>query len=384
MVRTKTDLLNEVKSKGLWKGGVESLSREELMDLMAKAADLPQLFVMLAKDMKDLSGFERAGIVAPDSEWVFEEKLDGVRMKMHMTSNGIRLDGRRRSVETYIFTERTGNFPHFQNFTVPKELHGAVLDTELLMTNASIDTGSVITAGTLTSTTAVTTCSPGRAIGIQKKYGPAKIFVFDLICAPGSDGVMTTARFSNRRAFLEKVFEKWGSQLNSAQIFLVPQTEDGQALYNRVLEADGEGVMAKRKRGLYLSGQGDKRSPDVRKWKKVYTIDAFVTGYVPAKRGHGWEGLVGALEVSVIDERGKEVQIGACQPGTLDFRRQCSAGDGSLKKEYYGKVVEIQGNEWTKNLKLRHCILLRWRPDKGKEECVKPLNKYRRKLAIVG
>jgi len=54
----------------------------------------------------------------------------------------------------------------------------------------------------------------------------------------------------------------------------------------------------------------------------------------------------------------------------LDFRREISYDDGTLKREYYGKCVEIQAQERSKTNRLRHPILFRWRPDKNAEDCV--------------
>lgn len=372
MPRTKGELIAECKAKGV--AFSVDWGREQLEEALAEKADLPQIKVMLARDFKDVSKPQRKAILS-DSNWVSEEKLDGVRMKAHVTPEGIRLDGRRKSDATHIYTERTANFPHFKDCKLFDGLTGVVFDSELVMVSDSIDTGSVITSGTLTSTTAITNCAPERSHKIQAKFGRASLYIFDLVRWRGRP---ISAPFSERRAHLERIFEKRGeAPLSESKIFLLPQRHDPVNHFKEVVAVGGEGVMLKHKDGKYEDG---KRSKTVLKWKHVYTMDAFVVGYVPATSGKGWDGLVGALEVAVFDDRGEQVGIGAVQPGTLETRREVTAPDGSLKEEYYGKVVEIRGQDWTKNLRLRHCVLLNWRPDKGKEDCDLNMERLRKKM----
>ena len=95
-------------------------------------------------------------------------------------------------------------------------------------------------------------------------------------------------------------------------------------------------------------------------------VDCFVTGFVP---GEGeFSGLIGSLLVSILQDD-QAVEIGAIQPGDLDFRRSISEADGSLRDDIYGKVAEVSFLCKTKNSRLRHAVLKRWRPDKTMYEC---------------
>lgn len=365
-MRTMTELRKQALDLGI--KAPEKVSKKELETRLAEAlqsdSTLPQIEVMLAQDFKDVTPQEQQAILH-DPNWVGEEKLNGVRMKLHITPTGIRIDGRRKSDKTYQYVERTENFPHIKNCAALSKYVGMVLDAELLMLNSSIDTGSVITAGTMTSTTAVTNCAPNKAHQIQAKHGRAQLFVFDLI--RGTDGKPATYDFRSRRHILLKLWMLHGEELRQAGINLVDQTLSKELLCQKVLAAGGEGIMLKDIRAIYAEG---KRAKTILKWKKIYTNDGFVSGYVPAEEGKGWEGLVGALEISAYDAQTGEARvIGSVQPGTLQFRRQISNSDGTLKQEYYGRVVEIRGNDWTKNFRLFHCVLLCWRPDKNKEDC---------------
>lgn len=373
-MRNKADLVREAEQLGI-EADFAKLGKAQIEELLAEAKDpggdhLPQIQVNLAHDLKDYPDDQRAALLA-DPKWVAEEKLDGVRMKVHVTASGLRLDGRRKSDETYRYTERTENFPHLAECAALSRFEGLVLDAELMMLSESIDTGSVITAGTLTSTAAVTICAPAKARAIQERHGKAQLFVFDIVRGPGGKS-MSKVPLSRRREWLERV---WCDEMTQAGIHLVPQHTDKEALYQRVCAQGGEGVMLKDLSAPYAEG---KRVRTLLKWKKVHTLDAIITGFVPAKQGKGFEGLVGAFRVSVVDEAtGRRREIGAVQPGTLEFRRSISNDDGSLRLEWYDKVVEIRGNEWTKTFRLRHCVLLRFRPDKNPEDCTLDFGKIK-------
>lgn len=378
MPRRLEDLISECAEQGL--ALPEKYGKRELEQLLAQRAlnqddILSQIEVMCAHDFKDYSEQEKEEIL-DSPEWVAEEKLNGDRMKVHITADGLRLDGRTKSVSTYIYTERTENFPHFKNCRALKVYAGTVLDAEILMLNESIDTGSVITVGTLSSTSATVNCAPEKAIEIQNRVGNAHLFVFDIVRWCGKKFEGTT--FERRREVLEKIFVSH-PELEQANIHLVPQRLDKREFFQEIVDAGGEGIMLKDLSGLY--GEG-KRVRAQLKWKKVYTIDAFVTGWVKAKEDRGWANLVGALEVSIIDDRGKIHAVGAPQPGTLEFRKEISNPDGSLKAEWYGKCVEVQGNEWTKRMRLQHCVLVRWRPDKNKEDCILDMSAIRARVAV--
>lgn len=371
-MRTKGDLLKEAAELGIEIPDPSKASKFEIEDLLAAAkrpegADwLPQIEPMAAHDFRKYSEEERATILA-DPNWSAEEKLDGVRMKVHVTPDGLRLDGRKKSDKTYMYSERTKNFPHLANCKVLSgKFAGMVLDSEIRMSVESIDTGSVITSGTLNSTSAVTVCESSKSIALQETYGLMKCLVFDLIRKPGGLRI-GDASFVTRRKFLESLFERYGAELNRNEIYLVPSHTDKVGLFSTISTAGGEGVMLKHAACLYREG---KRVREMLKWKKIETEEGFVSGYVPAEAGKGWEGLVGALEVSAFDGHGNARVIAAVAPGTLEFRKAITAADGSLKPEFYDRVLEVEGTEWTKTKRLFHATLLRWRPDKDKADCV--------------
>jgi len=371
---TKTRLLKMCDALGIGadpKSGCDGLS--DLIAAHYTTGDtLPQIEPMLAASLADEAS-NRLRIMR-GVHWVAEEKLDGVRQKMHVTSTGNRFDGRRRSDATRLYTERTDNYPYWRDLKLPG-LEGTVLDGEVRMVNGHIDMGSGRTAGTLPATVAIVTSAPEKSLEIQRREGRPEYHVFDLIRVDGRPCAWT---FAARRAHLEGIFARHGEALARAGIKFVPQSRDKEGLYADIVRAGGEGVMLKLLSGLYEPG---KRVKTLLKWKRVETLDAYITGSVPAEDGNGWAGLVGAFEVSVLDKvTARPVVVGAVQPGTLEFRKAISAPGGTLRPEYLNRAVEVRGQAWTKNLRLSHCVLLRFRPDKDPAECVVDFAPVRRRL----
>ena len=105
---------------------------DALMEIRCKGRDLlPQIEVMLSRDAKDFMGedfdveneqMQHKFWANPD--WVVEPKLDGNRFMMHITPRAVRFDSRRRSDSDYAFSEKTGNFPHFQDLQKCRDYYG--------------------------------------------------------------------------------------------------------------------------------------------------------------------------------------------------------------------------------------------------------------------
>lgn len=346
---------------------IQNSTKEELMDKLAayyrkqdpnRKPLLKQLPTMLARNVKDLSKEEFDELLtSPD--WVYEEKLDGCRAKLHFTKDGCRIDSRHRSVTTYEYAEKTDCFPHFRDWKVDWAV-GTILDGEVLMPVNEMNSGKTQTEGSLTTTASVFNSSPERSIELQMRFGPCMFVAFDILCHNGAD--IRSLPFGSRRFRLGMVT----GRLHHASLKITTLfTCDPRTHYEQILQFGGEGLMLKNLHAPYPLREGQ-RTRAMYKWKKSYDIDCFITGFVP---GEGeFSGLVGALLVSIMD-RERPREIGAIQPGTLDIRREMSHADGSLKDAYYSKVVEVNFQDWTKNKRMRHAILKRFRPEKNPYEC---------------
>lgn len=340
--------------------GIEplQLTKEELMIEMVAATPrrghrplLRQLPVMLARDARKLKGDELEAILQ-SNDWIAERKYDGCRAKLHFGVKENRIDSRHRSVKTYEFVERTDNFPHLRDGVYPG-FAGTVLDGEIQMPVSKMELGKTRTTDELTTSASVYNSDPERAVELQEKFGKAVFIAFDILFLRGCD--LRGHVFASRRGLMKQLQQCRFVELSK---FWNNKHKNFHQIYQQEIDAGREGLMLKHLDGLYCSG---KRSKHMLKWKQHLEIDCFITGFVP---GEGeFSGLIGALLVSIF-ENGKEREIGAVQPGDLALRRKISVADGSLRDDIYGKVVEVSFQKFTKNKRMRHAVLSRWRPDK--------------------
>lgn len=371
--------------EGLSNDGVIRMIAEEKVKRGEVVNPLSQIEVMNARNFEDEhEGVQEQDLLLMGSCWVAEPKLDGVHFKLHIFNPAKgrpnRLDSRRKSDLTFHFSEKTDNFPHLRDMQLPDEWEGTVLDGEILMNVETLDTGATQTEGTLTASAVVANAGPEVSVRIQQKYGWAEFRAFDLLFYKGRD--VRQEPYHVRRTLLKAVVGEWKqihpeTRISPTEVI----TKDIRKYYESVVKAGGEGIMLKWIHGKYESG---KRSKVLLKWKKFYTVDGWITGSVPSDDEKGFKNLVGALEISTHDEKGNVFVIGNPQPGTLEFRREISNQDGSLKSEWFGKCVEISFQTLTKNNMGRHCTLKCFRPDKTPDMCSVNVNDIKRSGVMKG
>lgn len=343
---------------------------------------LAQIEPQKARAFKDLDSEAQAFMWDSPRFWA-ERKYDGVRMLLHFTADGIRMTSRRVSLKTNKLHEPTENFPHIRDWPFPENLIGTVLDCEIIIEKDGLNTGSTITKGFLNGTVAVSNAGPEKAIWIQKRNSAwANCYLFDVLRLAGKD--CTHWPNEKRRELLEKLHAKvfyvapfphgWVEKgyPDSRYVLLAEiDSKDKQGFYARIVETGGEGVMLKDRTKPYSTVGGSSRPHHWWKVKKTSTVDAFITGFIPGEKGY--EGLVGAFEVSVFDERGNARPVASVSQMTLAFRREISQVDvnGNLQLDpvLYNKVVEISFQELTKTGRGRHAVLIGFRVDKDTKDC---------------
>jgi bifunctional non-homologous end joining protein LigD len=214
----------------------------------------------------------------------------------------------------------------------------------------------------LNASVALCNSNPADSVRTQAKYGAAQFWAFDIMMYQGED--VTLAHYIERKRLLRSVVEMLELQHPDCSIKYVPAYESSATVIQKMIDVGYEGAMLKSKTGAYQYG---KRSPHWLKVKGFSTMDAFITGYEPGNGG--FEGYVGSICFSVMNPDGTFFEAGKF--GNLEFevRALMSAEDGSLKPEYYGRVVEIMAQARTKTNRLRHAHLVRWRPDKEPQDC---------------
>lgn len=396
MSRTISELRKECESIPFSVTGEES--KAELMDLLAthywmlsgphSRPMLPQIRPMLGIDSKDLSVNAQLGLWNDNNGWLAEEKLDGFRMLMFIGLEENRLTSRRRSDRTYIYNEKTDNFPHLRDWLFPKREFGSVLDGEGICRNPIIYTGKEVTTSVRQSTMAISNSGPETSIELQRQFGPIEYVVFDILRWRGADIRHWPLR--KRYAVLQKfIFPSISG--GAPEFHIIHQVSVGKrAYYEEVIESGGEGLMFKRRMAEYINHGEAARSRCMVKHKKHVTIDAFITGFVPGRRGN--TGKVGAFVVSAYDEEERLREVGACQP--LGEEERLAATDpesGGLRASYYGRCLECRGQEVTKNLRysfLQQCKYADgspvWRDDKSQEECYVDLSEMKAILRKAG
>ncbi|KKK70212.1 hypothetical protein LCGC14_2926290, partial [marine sediment metagenome] len=103
------------------------------------------------------------------------------------------------------------------------------------------------------------------------------------------------------------------------------------------------------------------------KAKQSMTIDALVTGWEPGAAGGKYENTVGALRVSVVDKAtGRLREIAKVAPGDDAVRNDMHELLGGRDDPAgLGLVVELQGQGWSQEYRVRHPRVLRYREDRG-------------------
>jgi ATP-dependent DNA ligase len=281
-------------------------------------------------------------------QYAMEPKLDGCRVQVILgeTSNVI-ASGRTAD------RDRTRNFPHFAQATIPG-LGGTVIDGELIANGDRAD-------GMLTTTTALINSNPDHAATLQKFAGPARFYAFDVVAVMGED--VTGRSYDERRQLLAQVVAGWQQRFPNLPVHLVPTLPSSAATIARAIADGAEGVIIKKRDGSYHAGE---RNAGWFKVKTMTTADAFVVGWKPGQGSNA--NLVGSLELAVYKD-GEAVSIGHAGNMTVKFRRDLTAPDGTLREEWYGRVIEFAGQGVGPNGKIRHCLLQRVRLDKDPAGC---------------
>jgi ATP-dependent DNA ligase len=257
---------------------------------------------------------------------------------------------------------RTHNFPHLRDAVMP-ELEGTIIAAELLAWGEE-------PSGLLSKSVGLMVANPPKAVSEQKIHGPARLFVFDILqvrlgarTRMPSITNLTASSYKHRRRMLTILMKAWQEKYPGLPVYQVPSVPaTGELL--QAFVADGfEGGMLKGVASRYIPGS---RSSGWFKVKINSTTDVVITGYEPGKDSNA--GLVGSFEVSIMTSQGFRM-VGHCGNFTDEFRAKISKPDGSLKDEYYMKVIEVSAQGVGARGHLRHCLFRRFRPDKAAHDC---------------
>lgn len=271
--------------------------------------------------------------------WVTEEKLDGARYNLYIGDKGCKLLSRRISDVTGSNVDKTANCPHITEYSYDRSLAGTILDGEITF-RENCSTAIKIMG-----------CGADKAVERQKDWGWVEYNVFDVLMFRGEDVRSQPLNF--RRSILHIISQ---SSPIPKHLKIVEQgsLQSAVSMYNSIINSGGEGIVLK---NLY-AGYG-------KQWikvKKCITCDVIITGF---REGAGkYSGMVGSIVFSIY--RGDHlVEIGTCSGMTDEMRDDLDCDRAS----YLNTVMEVAGQEFTKDFALRHPRFIRLRPDKSPTDC---------------
>lgn len=325
-----------------------------------------------------------------NGEYFAQEKIDGYFYQFEKTDKDSFLFSRNISRTTGTLTDKIENVPHIKN----------ALD---ILPPGTIVLGEVyIPGGTSKDVTKIMGCLSEKAIERQNKDGYIHYYIHDIIYFNGVK--LLNVKASTRYKILKKVYDKYNlSQYNFLRLADYV-TNNIEEYTNNILNNGGEGVVLKKKNGLYYP---DKRPAwETIKIKTASTLDVVCIGFCPAtkeytgKELNNWNFNISpegdrlngtyeelkknsynpipvtkgyyynwmtSIEIGAYNEDGKIQKIGTVSSGLTE---ELCAAFSSSPGSFLGKVCEIKCMMKDNNEKtLRHAIFKGFRLDKPSEDC---------------
>ncbi len=190
-----------------------------------------------------------------DEQWIFEPKLDGFRTLAFLNGGKVRLQSRGE-------IDVTSHYKSVAESLKKQTASQLVLDGEIIALDAKGKLCFQCLQGYLKSV---------RGISYEKAEAPSAIiyYVFDILYLDGFN--LMRVPVSARKELLRGVF------VPTEDVRLVEYFEkDGQTVYEAAIKNGLEGVVAKRKAGIYEAG---KRSKDWLKIKAVNSDEFIICGF---------------------------------------------------------------------------------------------------------
>ncbi|MBW3660348.1 MAG: non-homologous end-joining DNA ligase [Gemmatimonadetes bacterium] len=293
-----------------------------------------------------------------DPEWIYERKLDGVRLLAFREGGGeVRLWTRNRK-------SRDSAYPEIVEALADLDVDDFVLDGEVVTFD-----GDVTSFSRLQPRMNLQDPQAARETGIDVYY-----YLFDLLHLDGYD--LTGLALRHRKAVLQKAIA-FADPLR----FTPHRNEEGEAFLEEACRKGWEGVIAKRGSSLYVHSRS-------RDWLKFKCVNAqeFVIGGWTEPRGeriglgalligyHADGELVYAGKVGTGYDhqtlRDLSRKLESRERKTPPFDRGDLPGDG-VHWTTPDLVCEIGFTEWTSDGKLRHPRYKGLRHDKDPREIVR-------------
>ena len=292
-----------------------------------------------------------------DPDWIFERKLDGVRVLAYREAGDVRLVSRNGQ-------DYTGTFPEIADAIAALDAPDLVVDGEVVAFS-----GSQTSFQRLQQRTGIENPKEARATGVAVKY-----YLFDVLHVDGRNPRDLPLR--ERKSLLRQVVD-----FDDPLRFAAHRNEDGETFYEQACRDGWEGLIAKQADAPYVHGRS-------KRWLKF-----------PCTKQQ--ELVIGGF----TDPQGERVGFGALLVGYHEDDDLCFAGkvgtgyDRDLLEELGGRLRELERDtspfadrtrttkgvhwvepelvgqvgftEWTEDGRLRHPRFLGLRRDKDPADVVR-------------
>ena len=292
-----------------------------------------------------------------------QPKLDGVRCIIHCTPEGIFLTTRRKNKQGE-YSQFQDNVPHIRDHVLLNKIGKVgytIFDGEII---APVDDD------TLAITMGIVGSLPEKAIAHQEEYGYAYLSLFDVVHWNNKDVSNLTQK--DRYDLLKKI-----PQDDIIKIIVTGNFKSSKKrkhIADKIVKLGYEGIILKDPQATYFSSRA------WLKWKEKVSFDVLLTGWELGAAGGRYSHTLGALKVSVIDNATGELrEVARVIPGDDDVRDALfRALDGLDDKEilHLYQVIELEGQTWTKDGRIRHPRILRYRSDRSEPNIMDFSNKY--------
>lgn len=297
---------------------------------------------------------------------------NGMRSILNLRPDGtVYMTSRERSKKDFAFTPHHDKVLGFRDIKSPWK-GKTVFDGELMMENPRVKLPSgVETTSTLQSTVAVTHMNAADAIKVQEEYGSLVYNAFDILMLNGesTEDLPYEERLKLTNAAIDEIL-KLNPEAPIKPTKTVNDFEDAYEVFQEFIKNGEEGIMLKRRSAKYQQG---KRSKDLLKIKGMQTVDAWVSGFVPATKGKGLEDYIGGFKFTTNLD-GKEHEVAAVSNIDMATRKAATIiddnGEPTLNPEWLNKCAELVGQDFNeKSLRLNSARINEWRDDKTPEDC---------------
>lgn len=308
---------------------------------------------MLAKPFDELGGLD-----AP-TDWLVEDKYDGIRAQIHSSHNRVR-------IYTRGLEDVTGSYPELSEamLLLPESL---ILDGEILVWKEG---------RALAFTVLQQRLARKKLTDVMLKEIPVVFMAYDVLFRNGE--LLLDKPIEERRRILEEtMFAAREPFLISPQQSLT-SVEEIDALFGGARGRGNEGLLLKRRNSIYESGR---RSGAWVKVKRPYaTLDVVITA---AEQGHGRRATMISDYTFAVRSGDRFLNVGKAYSGLTDEEiRELGKLLREITTERFGRVIlvrpeivlEVAFDGIQKSARhksgfaLRFPRILRWRKDKNADQ----------------